>query len=46
MNKKQIIGIVLIVGGVTALSYLYNSYYKAYKEIKDEKSQGTKTTTK
>ena len=46
MKKKQIIGIVLIVGGVTALSYLYNAYYKAYKEIKDEKAQGTKTTTK
>jgi len=46
MKKKQIIGIVLIVGGVTALSYLYNAYYIAYKEIKDEKAQETKTTTK
>jgi len=46
MKKKQIIGIVLIVGGVTALSYLYNGYYKAYKEIKDEKEKETKTTTK
>ena len=46
MNKKQIIGIVLIVGGVTALSYLYNGYYKAYKQIKEEKAQETKTTTK
>jgi uncharacterized membrane protein YidH (DUF202 family) len=46
MKKKEIIGIVLIVGGVTALSYLYNSYYKAYKQIKEEKAQGTKTTTK
>jgi uncharacterized membrane protein YidH (DUF202 family) len=46
MKKKQIIGIVLIVGGVTALTYLYNAYYKAYKEIKDEKAQETKTRTK
>jgi uncharacterized membrane protein YidH (DUF202 family) len=46
MKKKEIIGVVLIVGGITALTYLYNSYYKAYKEIKDEKAQGTKTTTK
>jgi hypothetical protein len=46
MKKKEIIGIVLIVGGVSALSYLYNAYYIAYKQIKDEKAQGTKTTTK
>jgi len=46
MKKKQIIGMILVVGGVGALSYLYNAYYKAYKEIKDEKAQGTKTTTK
>ena len=39
MKKKQIIGIVLIVGGVTALSYLYNSYYKAYKTIKAYKTE-------
>lgn len=46
MKKKEIIGIILIVGGVTALSYLYNGYYKAYKEIKEEKAQEKKTTTK
>lgn len=46
MKKKEIIGVILVVGGVTALSYLYNAYYKAYKEIKDEKAQGTKTTKK
>jgi uncharacterized membrane protein YidH (DUF202 family) len=46
MKKKEIIGVILIVGGVTALSYLYNSYYKAYKEIKEEKARETKTTTK
>ena len=46
MKKKEIIGVILIVGGVTALSYLYNSYYKAYKEIKEENARETKTTTK
>ena len=46
MKKKEIIGFILIAGGVGALSYLYNAYYKAYKEIKDEKAQETKTTTK
>jgi uncharacterized membrane protein YidH (DUF202 family) len=46
MKKKEIIGVILIVGGVTALSYLYNAYYKAYKEIKDEKAQETTTTKK
>lgn len=46
MKKKEIIGVILIVGGVTALSYLYNSYYKAYKEIREEKAQETKKTTK
>lgn len=44
MNKKNIIGIVLIVGGVTALSYLYNAYYKAYKEVKEEKAKSKLTT--
>jgi hypothetical protein len=44
MKKKQIIGVILIAGGVTALSYLYNAYFKAYKEIKDEKSKETTTT--
>ena len=46
MKKKEIIGVVLIVGGVTALSYLYNAYYKAYQEIKEEKAQEKTTTTK
>ena len=46
MKKKQIIGVILIFGGVTALSYLYNAYYKAYKEIKEERAQETKPTTK
>jgi uncharacterized membrane protein YidH (DUF202 family) len=46
MKKKEIIGVVLIIGGVSALTYLYNAYYKAYKEIRDEKAQETKTTTK
>ena len=44
MKKKEIIGVILIAGGVCALTYLYNAYYKAYKQIKDEKAQGTKTT--
>jgi len=39
MKKKEIIGVILIASGVTALAYLYNAYYKAYKEIKDEKAQ-------
>jgi uncharacterized membrane protein YidH (DUF202 family) len=46
MKQKEIIGVILIVGGVTALSYLYSAYYKAYKEIREEKAQETKTTTK
>jgi Flp pilus assembly protein CpaB len=46
MKKKEIIGFILIAGGVGALSYLYNSYYKAYKEAMQEKAQETKTTTK
>ncbi len=44
MNKKEIIGVILIASGVTALSYLYSTYYKAYKEIKEEKAQETKPT--
>ena len=44
MKKKEIIGVILIAGGVGALTYLYNAYYKAYKEIKDEKAQGTLKT--
>jgi len=46
MKKKQIIGMILIVGGVGALSYLYNAYYKAYKEIKEEKAKETTTKFK
>jgi hypothetical protein len=41
MKKKNIIGAILIFVGVGALSYLYNSYYKAYKEIKEEKEKET-----
>lgn len=44
MKKKEIIGVILIVSGVTALSYLYNNYYKAYQEIKNERNQKIKTT--
>ena len=44
MKKKEIIGVILIVGGVTALSYLYSAYYKAYKEVKEEKEKETITT--
>lgn len=44
MKKKEIIGIILIASGVTALSYLYSAYYVPYKEIKEAKAQGTKTT--
>ena len=46
MKKKQIIGVVIISVGVGVLSYLYNSYYKAYKQIKEEKEKETITTTK
>jgi len=46
MSKREIIGVILIAGGVTALSYLYSAYYKAYAEIKKEKAQENKTTTK
>ena len=44
MKKKQIIGVVIISVGVGVLSYLYNNYYKAYKEIKEEKEKETTTT--
>lgn len=44
MKKKQIIGLVLIVGGVGALSYLYNGYYLAYKDAMNKKK--LETTTK
>jgi uncharacterized membrane protein YidH (DUF202 family) len=44
MKKKEIIGVILIAGGVGALSYLYNAYYKAYKEAMEQKAQETKTT--
>lgn len=37
MRKKEIIGVILIVAGVTSLSYLYNAYFKAYQEVKEEK---------
>jgi hypothetical protein len=46
MKKKEIIGVILIAGGVGALTYLYNAYYKAYKEAMEQKAQETKTTTK
>lgn len=39
MSKKQTVGVILITLGVGALVYLYNGYYKAYKEVKE-------TTTK
>jgi hypothetical protein len=44
MKKKQIIGLVFIVIGVGALSYLYNGYYLAYQDAMNTKKQGTKTT--
>ena len=44
MKKKEIIGIILIAGGIGALSYLYNGYFKAYKEAMEQKAQETKTT--
>lgn len=40
MSKKQTIGVILITVGVGALAYLYNGYYKAYKEARE-----TTTTT-
>jgi hypothetical protein len=43
MKKREIIGVILIVGGITTLSYLYNAYYIAYKEIKEIKTKGTTT---
>jgi hypothetical protein len=46
MKKKEIIGVILIVGGVGALSYLYNGYYLAYKDAMNSKKQATTTTTK
>jgi hypothetical protein len=46
MKKKEIIGVILIVGGIGALSYLYNGYYLAYKDAMNSKKQGTTTTTK
>jgi uncharacterized membrane protein YidH (DUF202 family) len=46
MKKKEIIGVILIAGGVGALTYLYNAYYKAYKEAMEQKAKETKTTTK
>jgi len=44
MKKKQIIGTILIVIGVGALSYLYNGYYLAYKDAMKTKKLETKTT--
>jgi len=44
MKKKQIIGTILIVIGVGALSYLYNGYYLAYKDAIKTKKPETKTT--
>lgn len=44
MKKKEIIGVILIVGGVGALSYLYNAYYLAYKDAMSKKTPETKTT--
>jgi hypothetical protein len=47
MKKKQIIGLVLIVGGVGALSYLYNGYFLAYQDaMKGKKEKPQETTTK
>jgi Flp pilus assembly protein CpaB len=47
MKKKQIIGIVLIVAGIGALSYLYNGYYLAYQDaMKSKKQKPQETTTK
>ena len=49
MKKREIIGIVLIVVGVGAISYLYNGYYLAYKDakkIQNQKLQETTTTKK
>lgn len=43
MKKKEIIGVVLIVAGVGALTYLYNGYYLAYKDAMNSKKQGTTT---
>jgi hypothetical protein len=43
MKKKEIIGVVLIVAGVGALTYLYNAYYLAYKDAMNTKKQGTTT---
>jgi len=49
MKKREIIGTVLIVVGIGAISYLYNGYYLAYKDamkIKNQKLQETTTTKK
>ena len=43
MKKKEIIGVVLIVVGVGALTYLYNGYYLANKDAVNIKNQGTTT---
>jgi Flp pilus assembly protein CpaB len=44
MKKKEIIGVILIVAGVGALSYLYNGYYLAYQDAMNTKKPETKTT--
>jgi hypothetical protein len=46
MKKKEIIGVILVVAGVGALSYLYNGYYLAYKDAMKIKKQETTTTKK
>jgi hypothetical protein len=46
MKKKEIIGVILVVAGVGALSYLYNGYYLAYKDAMKSKKQETTTTKK
>jgi hypothetical protein len=46
MKKKEIIGVILVVAGIGALSYLYNGYYLAYKDAMKSKKQETTTTKK
>jgi len=39
MKNKEIVGTILIVGSVTALSYLYSRYYRYYKELDKTKNK-------
>lgn len=42
MTNKQVTGLVLVVVGVGALTYLYKGYFKAKKEAESEFNNLTK----